>query len=154
MQTTAIREPTWTGPGQQPYGGPNRRKSTRVSLHWTVYLARDGSGPRWRTQTRNISPNGFYCVLGQLIEPGQKIECDIAVPVHNLRSPKEVAYLRCRAEVIRAENLASAGEFGLACRIEEYHIVRGQGTGSQLEQDLRNSRDGGTLRLAPAVAKA
>jgi hypothetical protein len=74
---------------------------------------------------RDISPAGFYCIVDQPIQPGEQLECDIAVPVHNLPSPNDVVYLHCRIQVIRVEQIPSGEGFGLGCRIDEYRIIHG-----------------------------
>jgi len=101
-----------------------------VSLHWTVYLARDGGERRHRTKTRDISPGGFYCVLNQFVQLGEQLECDIVVPVHSLRNPEEAIYLRCRVQAVRVEKMPTGADFGVACRIEDYRVVRGPGDGT------------------------
>src|ERR1019366_780340 len=74
-----------------------RRRNFRAPLHWTVYLAYGGSGPPIRTTTRDINKDGFYCLLDQPVTPGQRIECNIVVPMHRSQDPDDVVYLRCCA---------------------------------------------------------
>jgi len=121
------------------YGGLERRRSPRVSLQWTLYLVCDGGKRRFRTKTRDISPEGFYCVVDHWFQPGELLECDIAVPVHNLKNPNEVVYLRCRAQAVRVERAAGGAEFGLACRIEDYRVISGWAECSQPLKDSRAS---------------
>ena len=64
-------------------------------------------------------------MLDHWIQPGERFECDIAVPAHNPNNPKDVIYLRCRAQAVRVERTAGGSEFGLACSIEDYRIIRG-----------------------------
>src|ERR1019366_7913389 len=64
-----------------------RRRNFRAPLHWTVYLAYGGSGPPIRTTTRDINKDGFYCLLDQPVTPGQRIECNIVVPMHRSQDP-------------------------------------------------------------------
>ena len=96
-----------------------------MSLHWTLYLIRNGGERRVRTKTSDISPEGFYCVLDHWIPPGEHLECEIAVPPHDPKNPDDVIYLRCQAQAVRVERMAGDTEFGVACRIEDYRVVRG-----------------------------
>jgi hypothetical protein len=101
-----------------------RRRNPRAAIHWTVYLAFNGSGQPLRTITRDINKDGFYCLLAQPVRPGERIECDIVVPTHGSRDPDDVAYLRCRAQAVRVEKIGGSLEFGVACRIEDYCLSR------------------------------
>src|ERR1017187_5409581 len=76
-----------------------RRRNFRAPLHWTLYLACSGSGYPIRTTTRDINKDGFYCLLDHPVRPGERIECNIAVPKHKSQDPDDVVYLRCRAQV-------------------------------------------------------
>ena len=79
----------------------------------------------FRSITRDINKDGFYCLLDQPLSPGEQIECDIVVPAHRSQDPDDVAYLRCRAQVVRVEKIRGTSEFGLACQIEDYRLIRG-----------------------------
>jgi hypothetical protein len=104
-----------------------RRRNFRAPLHWTVYLAYGGSGPPIRTTTRDINKDGFYCLLDQPVTPGQRIECNIVVPMHRSQDPDDVVYLRCCAQAVRVEKIGSSTEFGVACRIENYCVCNPNG---------------------------
>lgn len=77
-------------------------------------------------------------MLDHWIQPGERFECDIAVPAHNPKNPRDIIHLRCRAQAVRVERMATGAEFGLACRIEDYRVTHGLGEGSQLP--LRSNR--------------
>jgi len=105
--------------------GAERRKNPRAPLHWTLYLACNGSGLRFRTTTRDINKDGFYCLLEQpVVRPGEHIECNIVLPTHGFQHTEDVVYLRCRAQALRVEKVGAGREFGLACRIEDYCVIR------------------------------
>jgi len=114
--------------------GVERRKSPRVALHWTLYLTLNSNGYPLRTETRDISKDGFYCLLDRAATPGARIKCDIVMPAHTSQDPDETVYLRCDAQAVRVEKIGSGEEFGLACRIEDYRIVHARG-GSRRLQD-------------------
>jgi PilZ domain len=101
-----------------------RRRSRRVPLHWTLYLMLGENGHPFRTKTRDISSKGFYCHLDRPARPGDEFECNIAIPTHNSRDSNDVVYLRCRVKTVRVEEIAAGSEYGLACRIEDYYLLR------------------------------
>lgn len=113
--------------------GVQRRRSPRATLHWTLYLMWNGAGHPLRTETRDISKDGFYCLLDQPVRPGERIQCDIVVPTHNAQDPDDVVYLRCRAQAVRVEKVGAGAQFGLACRIEDYRIIHGAHKGRRLQ---------------------
>jgi len=115
--------------------GNERRSKPRVPLHWTLYVACNGSGVRLRTSTRDINKDGFYCLLDQPVRPGEHIECDIVVPTHEPQQPGDVVYLRCRAQAVRVEKIGAGLKFGLACRIEDYCVIRGARPNLGLQED-------------------
>jgi hypothetical protein len=128
IRSTTARDPLTDAIGSNEAGwhdGIERRRSPRVKLHWTLYLMLNGTTHPLRTETRDISSDGFYCVLDQPIRPGERIKCDLVVPTHNSQDPDEVVYLRCSAEALRVEKIGSGAEFGLACRIEDFCVIHG-----------------------------
>jgi hypothetical protein len=96
-----------------------------VSLHWRLYLTCNGESTPLRTQSKDISRDGFYCFLNQPLQVGARVKCDIAVPTHSPHDPDDVVFLRCNALALRVEKLGTAAEFGIACRIEDYSLIRG-----------------------------
>ncbi len=108
-----------------------RRRTSRAALNWTIYITCGGLKHPLRTKTRDISSDGFYCFLNKPLKPGERIECDIVMPTHDMRDTADVAHLHCRARVVRIEQTEEEGEFGVACRIEDYAIVHGRRDGLQ-----------------------
>ena len=104
--------------------GVERRRSPRATLHWTLYLSCNGAKYPLRTELRDISSDGFYCLVDQPIRPGERIKCDIVVPTHSLQGADDVMYLRCDALAVRVEKIGDETEFGLACRIEDYCLIQ------------------------------
>jgi hypothetical protein len=128
MRSAAIRDPLTDAIEFNPAGWDaslERRGSPRAALHWTVYLTWSGTGHPLRTETSDISKDGFYCLLDQPIRPGERIQCDIVLPTHHSEDPDDVVCLRCRAQAVRVEKIGTGAEFGLACRIEDYRIIHG-----------------------------
>ncbi len=63
--------------------------------------------------------------MNDALTAGEQIECDIALPAHNALDKGDVVCLRCRAVIVRVERTAGGTQFGVACRIEDYHLVHG-----------------------------
>ena len=126
MRPNQFRNPLIEAIGSSQAGwnaGIERRRSPRATLHWTLYLSCNGAIHPLRTESRDISRDGFYCLVDQPIKPGERMHCDIAVPTHSLQDPDEVVYLRCDALAVRVEKIGDETAFGLACRIEDYCLI-------------------------------
>jgi hypothetical protein len=104
--------------------GNEKRKSRRVPLRWTLYLASNGSSHPVRAQTLNISSDGFYCLFEHSAKTGDRFDCDIIIPAHNRPEPDDVLCLRCRAQVVRVEEIDAGSAFGLGCHIEDYSLIQ------------------------------
>src|SRR4051812_20755878 len=101
---------------------PERRQRTRMSVHWPVRLLKEGAVSGIQTTTQNLSSSGFYCLSITPLPPGETLICALTVPAYDPRSQERTISLECRALVVRAE-AAADGLFGIACRIEDYHLV-------------------------------
>jgi hypothetical protein len=99
-----------------------RRKRLRLPLHWDVYLVVPGADCRERTVTQDLSLDGFYCIVNEALTAGERIECEIVIPAH-LPDRNVALSLRCRARVVRVEQVDDEDRYGLACRIEDYHVM-------------------------------
>jgi hypothetical protein len=100
--------------------GPERRKRQRVSVCWTVSLLRENAQRPIQSRTANLSSDGFYCLVSIPLTVGEKIWCDIVIP-----SPVTTGIsLHCRATVLRVESTVGESVYGVACRMEDYTVVR------------------------------
>ena len=100
-----------------------RRRRHRVALHWQVRLFRQPGAPPVETTTENLSSEGLYCIIREPFKPGERIQCEISIPVTlGLETP---VVLGCHVTVKRVEPLRAIGAFGLACQIEDYAIAAG-----------------------------
>src|SRR5882724_4923704 len=100
----------------------DRRKRVRTTVHWPVLLFRDAASGALETITRDLSSNGFYCLSGTPILCGEHLWCELRVPAHHPFRFGKALSLRCRVQVVRSE-AAAEGLYGLACRIEDYHLA-------------------------------
>jgi hypothetical protein len=101
-----------------------RRKTRRAPLRWTAYVAAPHATHPFRTEIRDISMGGLYCVVNRPVTPGERIECDIVLPTYTSLESSSTVFLRCRAHVVRVEETALPNHFGIGCTIEDYRLVR------------------------------
>ena len=95
-----------------------RRKRTRIPVHWTVYLTRETDSHPLETVTVNLSSEGFYCRVPAPIIPGEHMDCMLLIPNH---CRDYVLCLQGKAEVMRLET--KGPDFYIGCRIHNYNIV-------------------------------
>ena len=75
------------------------------------------------SKTKNVSSHGFYCVVQEPFESGERVECTVVIPIPKSGKPDDVLWLKCQARVLRVEAAAAATTFGIAFQIEEYCVV-------------------------------
>ena len=100
-----------------------RRSRARTQVHWPVLLLRNAGGKAIETVTQNLSSSGFYCFSSTGLTPGERLFCTLRVPAHDPDNDGSSVSLECNAVVMRSE-VAASGEFGVAFRIEDYHLGR------------------------------
>lgn len=100
---------------------PERRRRARTQVHWIVLLRLRG-GDTIETVTQNLSSNGFYCFCPTALPPGESLLCTLKVPVYDPKGDERPLALECTVVVMRAE-AAADGFFGIACMIEDYHLL-------------------------------
>jgi hypothetical protein len=92
-----------------------------------VLLLRE-RGEAIETVTRDLSSDGFLCVSSTHFPPGEALTCAIRVPSFDPSSQRRTRILECSVRVMRSEPTTSEGEFGVAFRIEDYHVNGGGAT--------------------------
>ena len=100
---------------------PERRERARTKVHWPVLLLRRDAPYAIETVTQNLSSKGFYCCTAESLTPGQLLFCKLKVPAYDPNGNGRALTLECTVVVMRAEARAD-GLFGIACRIEDYHL--------------------------------
>ncbi len=99
----------------------DRRKRSRVALHWPVRLFRQPGRPWVKSTTENLSSEGLYCITKEPFKPGERLQCEIVIPAtFGLDSP---IALECHVTIRRVEHLRRG--FGLGCQIEDYTLATG-----------------------------
>jgi hypothetical protein len=101
-----------------------RRKRERLRLRLPVLFLRPESDGPLRTETLDISNNGFYCITTQPFAPGEKLTCLIGVPKRSSskRDSKDGLYLQAEVDVVRIV-VNSGNGFGVGCRISDYRVL-------------------------------
>jgi hypothetical protein len=100
-----------------------RRIRPRASLKWVVHVARAGGLRPVSGKTSNVSSHGFYCLVQEPLESGQRVECTLVIPIPKSGKPDAVVWLKCQARLLRVDAVAGDNPFGVAFLIEEYCVV-------------------------------
>jgi hypothetical protein len=103
-------------------GSTERRKRTRIRLHWPVdlFASRDRKGIE--TVTRDLSSRGFYCLSPVPFIPGERMLCILKAPAHTHEKPDCVLPIECQVRIVHVEPANSDGFYGLGCEINDYKI--------------------------------
>lgn len=104
----------------------DRRRHPRVRLCYLLRLFRAGHSVGIKTQTEDLSCDGFYCISDRPILPNERIECELLIPGGERPGDPwdSDLVLRCRAEVVRVVSDPPDSTFGVACRLEGYTLNR------------------------------
>ena len=98
-----------------------RRKRARTKVHWPVLLMRRDAPRAIETVTQNLSSTGFYCYTPESFTPGRLLFCKLKLPAYDPEGEGRALTLECTVLVMRAETKGD-GQFGIAFRIEDYHL--------------------------------
>ena len=72
--------------------------------------------------TSDLSSSGFFCVMRAQLVEGERLVCSIRIPTHDPHGKHLERTLECRVHVLRVIPQESSDSFGVACRIEDYHM--------------------------------
>jgi hypothetical protein len=131
-----------------------RRRRTRVRVHWPICFIRLGKTGIVETVTHDLSSDGFYCLVNTAFVPGEIRECTLSVPVHHPNRGDRARPVLCRVRVIRVGALGADGFCGVGCRIEDYHFISSGNDDSVLTGGGAKTSDGNPddcLRTIPGV---
>ncbi len=111
----------------------DRRKRQRVIVQWPVRI--------WRRNehvldacTVNISSGGLYCICPGPLSPGDTLIAILEIPGSSADRERPKLMLRCEILVLRVETLADNSQFGVACRIMNYSVLRPTGAAVGTEE--------------------
>jgi hypothetical protein len=96
-----------------------RRRRSRLNFHCGIQLCRVHDHVIVKTQTDNLSVEGFYCTSEEPFSPGDRLECELLLPKNDtgFRGPNLVLHRRVR--VLRVEIRGLEPGFGVACQFED-----------------------------------
>ena len=72
--------------------------------------------------TRDLSSSGFFCLMRGPLTEGEYLVCSIKIPTHDPHGKHLERTLECRVQVLRVVPQESGDSYGVACRIEDYHL--------------------------------
>ena len=98
-----------------------RRRRTRSRVRWQLRFVQQEDAIGFLTTTENLSSGGFFCFSPVALHPGDLTRCILEVPASHLSASVQ---LKCRAKVIRVEEVNQDGLYGLGCQIEDYCLRR------------------------------
>lgn len=100
-----------------------RRKQRRLPLRWPIRVSAKPLGTA-RTNTENLSAQGFFCILESSPPLGTILECNLTVPNYSPTSPDALRSIQCQAEVVRLEARGNETGFGVGCRILDFKLAK------------------------------
>lgn len=102
-----------------------RRKRIRTSVHWPVLLfLGDHNAPSTvESVTEDLSSTGFYCLSRTPLRLGEYLSCTLRIPSNDPSGKSVERHLQCRVIVVRILPDAADGQYGIACRIEDYCLA-------------------------------
>jgi hypothetical protein len=102
---------------------PERRQRARTRLHLPLVIFRAGSAASAvESMTRDLSSSGFYCMSRVQFTIGEQLICSLKLPTHDPAGRHLERNLECTVRVMRVIPQESGSLFGIACRIEDYHV--------------------------------
>jgi hypothetical protein len=94
-----------------------RRRKPRLKLCCEIQLRSPDGQSVIRTQTQDLSSEGFYCTSDEPFAPGQWLQCDLALSAITPGSDRGVVIHRL-VKVVRVEIKGLDPGFGIACQFE------------------------------------
>jgi len=106
------------------FGVPDRRGNVRVRMQCPVVLWDPDEGSVLRTNTDNISCEGFYCRCSTRYRVGARLEALLEVPCDGLpgHADRRNLVLHCQVQVIRVDLKRRGVAFGVGVEIESFAV--------------------------------
>lgn len=101
----------------------NRRKRQRVVVSWPLRVWK-AHEPCLEICTVNVSSGGFYFFCPQPFSPGEALIAVLEIPGAGPDRESEKLLLRCEILVLRVETSIESTNYGTACRILDYSVLR------------------------------
>jgi hypothetical protein len=100
----------------------DRRRKVRVPLALTVYLLRVAGKYPIECKTRDLSSEGFFCLVPEPLAIAEPVRCVLVFPAFDPQSPRQTILIESQARVVRVEQVG-AGQYGTGFLIEEYRVI-------------------------------
>lgn len=100
---------------------PERRRRTRVPVHWPVVLFRFHEQEAITSATDNLNSAGFYCITPTRLNLGESLKCALKVPSYGASGTQDLHNLECQVRVVRVDEREDSS-YGIALQIEDYHF--------------------------------
>ena len=100
-----------------------RRKHSRIELHWRVTLLVLPETGAIEAETRNLSSGGFYCCSPISFVPGEQMVCILNVPTHDPERRECMAQVECQVRIVRVDPPNDEELYGLGCEISDYRLL-------------------------------
>lgn len=101
----------------------DRRRIPRLELRVPIVLFPDDGEPL-RTETVDVSNNGFYCLVPRPFAPGARMRFRICLPKQASNGSGRDLSVEGVLRVIRLITRDTTIDFAIGCRIEDYRVVR------------------------------
>jgi PilZ domain-containing protein len=99
----------------------DERSRARVPVRLPVTIkAKDGSVQETAT-TRDLSSAGVFLYTNSAIAEGAELELVLVLPAELTFGERR--WVCCQASVVRVENSAGVGNFGVAARIDRFEVL-------------------------------
>lgn len=99
----------------------DRRSHIRVNLRLQLFLVCSETPNPIRTETENMSMDGFFFHSAQMLLPGEHLKFLLVLPgVADVLQPARAMYLKGTGQVVHLAVSAGDSGFGIGCRISKY----------------------------------
>jgi hypothetical protein len=99
----------------------DRRSRRRVSMRVPVKIRRPDGVPEITGQTRDLSSSGIFLYIDEKISAGTLLEMVLILPPEVTQGEKR--WVCCQASVVRVEDAAEGGKFGLAANLRSIEVL-------------------------------
>ncbi len=101
-----------------------RRAQSRSNLRAPVFVLRAGCTTALRTETEDVSMDGFFFYTHEPFAPGERLHflLFLPAPARSAADAKTVG-LQGLAEVTRVVTSPLRSEFGIGCRLVSYRVL-------------------------------
>jgi hypothetical protein len=100
----------------------DRRRRRRLPLRWTACLYRAGISEPIEAMTRNVSSDGFYCVVEEPFAIGEIVHSALLIPAFDPEKPDRMMTIESECSVVRVECIGN-GAYGVAFHMRTLEVT-------------------------------